>query len=145
MQSLGFGENTWGANFGIEEIVNTDADLSKPTAARFIDSISSDFNLSGNALESMPATRQRVLIALLTKKGSSSVLPDFGNQLLNVGKVNSAIIVRQVQDYIRQALKHIEEMNITAINVDPYMGDVKISYEVVYIDLITNEEDSIRL
>lgn len=120
-------------------------DTNAPTiAARSIDWLSNDFTVVNYSMEAINPNKQRVLLALLTKKGSSSAIPDFGNEVLNIEKINPLTLERQVQDYVKQALSHIEEITILAINVDKLISNSRVSYEVVYLDNSTGSIDTIE-
>ncbi len=112
------------------------ADLSD--RARFVDPATKSYSLASDGeYQRMPLVRQKVILALTTNKGSSSVLPEFGLKLER--KIDDSFVQRQEQN-VRDALAHIpvNEMTLTGVLVElvPPTGRSRIT--VSYNDLIEN-------
>lgn len=87
-------------------------------------------------------TRQRVILALLTSKGSSTVLREFGNKILSLGyKVKNAEKV--VDDYVRQALSElVNENKIIITNIESDFS--QRNKVVVRVDYINNDTQNLE-
>lgn len=88
----------------------------------------------------MPAVRQRVLLTLLTRKGSSTVLRDWG---VRMPRVMGNTFERDVEASVREALRQMVEvekvMQINSILVE--RGQMRCKVTVVYMDLTTRRQD----
>lgn len=77
----GFGTMACGQGpFGLGTPVSAEAPPDGPAGSRFINPASGDYEIDADTrqLKQMPPTRQAVLLALKTVRGSSSALPQFG-------------------------------------------------------------------
>lgn len=124
------------------------ATASEPATAtelsRYIDPNNGTYRIdaSSGVYGTMPATRQRVLLALMTLRGSSTVLPDFG--LIMPRKLGPSTLA-QVQDAVRRALSHLTGViTIDAIELKrthPGRGEVNVSFT----DITSGERDEVTV
>lgn len=107
----GLGSASFGAfPFGLGTPVEAAIPPTGFPGSRYINPGSGDYEVDADSgqLAQMPGTRQRVLLALKTLKGSSSVLPEFG--ILLPRKIDQAIDLR-VRDAVRVALSHLTDVD----------------------------------
>jgi phage baseplate assembly protein W len=126
---------------------NEAANISVP-GARYLDPVEKDFTASvdGN-LDTMPSVRQRVLLALSTGLGTSSVLPDFGNAIPTIKKIDQRFEIL-LKDSVKTALYQLTDIEKVIIIEDIIIDQNiqgRVSYTVVYNDLTTNKLDGIRV
>ena len=119
-----------------------------PSAARYLDVNSGDFvSLDDGTLDSMPAVRQRVVLALVTELDSAFGLPGFGNGVMRIKRIDQTI-KRRVQNAVRAALRQLSEVErlirIDAIEVED-LGSGRLSYTVSYTDLTNAEPDEVSI
>jgi phage baseplate assembly protein W len=113
--------------------------------AAFIDYRERDYVFdSEGELERMPVTRQRVLLALATRRGSSSIMPEFGLAL--PARIDSSFNER-AQQAVLDALSHLVgtaiEIEEIRVDVGYPVGRVKIT--VSYTDLTTRESQEVTI
>jgi len=141
----GFGNSPLGsAPFGVGTPATGDAPPEGPTGSRYLNPQTRDLELDPTTgmLAQMPGTRQRVVLALFTLRGSSTVLPTMGVRLPR-GMIES--FERDMQNNIREALRR--EVTERAIRIDDILvtrnagGRADITVE--YTDLSTFEADSV--
>lgn len=80
-----------------------------PAGCRFINPVTKDYEVDSDTgqLKQMPGNRQRVLLALMTLQGSSSVLPQFGARFPK--KMGNTFEARCQQE-ARRALRQLTEV-----------------------------------
>jgi hypothetical protein len=134
----GLGNSALGTSpFGLGTPVAAAVPPTGKPGSRFIDPRSRDYQIdtATGQLAQMPAARQRVLLALMTVKRSSSVLPNFGIAL--PGKIDQAY-QRRVTDAVRVALRHLTDVE-RVIRVDSVLVGVRplglVTITVAYTDL----------
>lgn len=92
-------------------------------------------------LQQMPGLRQRVLLTMLTTKGSSTVLPLFG---ITVPRKITSSFEREVESRVREAMLQYTEtekvMRINAVLVSQVTTG-RINIILSYTDLTTNEDE----
>ncbi len=114
-----------------------------PQAARFFDPLTRDYVLDtgDGSYQRMPQLRQRVLLAILETKGSSSVRPNDG---VILPSLIDASFERRSRSSITQALNFLVvsgELRIDGITFEyPNTGGVRITVE--YTDLTTGTRDT---
>ena len=143
----GFGTSPYGRfPYGFSEPVSADEPPDAPEDARFLDFRTKDYIVGDDGeLERMPTTRQRVLLALSTLLGSSTVLRDFGVKLPGVIGPNDEHLVRQA---VERALKHlIDEPAIVLNSVTVEHGNPigRSTITVDYTDIATSEDDTVNV
>src|SRR5690348_6112618 len=77
----GFGTMAFGLGpFGLGTPASADAPPTGPIGVRYLNPATGDFEVNSDdgQLAQMPTIRQRVLLALLTVRGSAMAAPDFG-------------------------------------------------------------------
>lgn len=121
------------------------ADSPTPSAgSRFINPISRDYELNSETGQEaqMPPTRQRVLLALMTKRGSSTARPDFG---LRVPDKIRTTFEAEMRINVRAALSHLTREDAPVIVIDgidvqvPRPGRALIT--VSYTDVLNGVSD----
>ncbi len=106
----GLGNSPFGTSpFGIGTPATLPDPISGLPGVRFLDPRSRDYQYDSTTgqLAQMPTVRQRVLLSLLTLRGSSTVLPEFGVELPK--KIDQAF-ERRVKDSVRIALRQLTEI-----------------------------------
>lgn len=88
----------------------------------------------------MPRTRQRVLLALLTEFGSSTVQPEWG--FARPSKMGDRF-AGEVQARVRRALRRLTDVErlIRIIAIDVERGSIRFSVKVRYYDHTIKRED----
>jgi hypothetical protein len=121
-----------------------------PTAgggSRYINPATGDYGIdsSTGAFEQMPAIRQRVMISLLTVRGSSTVLPDLG--LIRPTKMGDRF-QSEMEQAVRQALEQLTDIEqvisldfVTVLRGNGGRGQITVSYT----DLTTGAEDAVSV
>ena len=112
--------------------------------SRYINPATKQFEIddvTGN-FKSMPTTRQRVLLIMMTIKGSSSALRNFGIAIPS--KVNRDTIEQEMRTEIDRAFYRMTTVErvirIDDVIVDP--GDYgRVALTLVYTDLTTRQAD----
>lgn len=116
-----------------------------PSGARFIDGATGDYARGddGEYLR-MPATRQRVLLALTTLQDSSTVMPDEGLRMPR--KIGDGF-EHQARNAIKAALAPL--VSEGAIHIDAIAFDRerpgRVGATVVYTDLASGAQDSVSV
>lgn len=115
---------------------------------RFIDGQTGDFAIDSTTghFERMPLVRQRILLYLLTRRGSSTVLPKWG--LRRPPKIDaSAVWLMQAET--RVALSQMTDveksLRIDEITVEQVEGSGRVRVIVRYTDLTTGSPDSMSI
>lgn len=113
---------------------------------RFIDGISGDFAIDATTghLAGMPLLRQRVLLALVTRRGSSTVLPKFG--LAYASKITESQL-RLMDANARASLYQLTDvekvMRIDSLTVEQVEGTGRVRLTLSYTDLSTGGTDTL--
>ncbi len=117
------------------------------TFVRFIDGVTGDFqqDAATGHLAQMPLVRQRVFLALVTRLGSSSVLPGFG--LKRPTKIDNSI-VRTMQAAARVALYQLTDVE-KVVRIDDLIVEQvtsgRVQLTVLYTDLSTGNPDKVTV
>ncbi len=115
-------------------------DPSASTLSRYINPGSKSYEVDPTTghLAQMPGTRQRVLIALSSVAGASTVLRELGVRF--GGKIDSSI-ERRMQGEVRFALRHlIAERAIRIERIDVAKRSTgRVRVTVTYTDLLTGQ------
>lgn len=119
----------------------------RPAGARYVNPRTGDYEvLSTGELARMPVVRQRVLLAVTTLLGSSSVVPGFGAQ---IPRKIDATWERRARNSIRLALSQLADVE-RVIRIDTILfaetntvGRRQIT--ISYTDLVTTENDAVRV
>ena len=150
----GFGNSPVGTSpFGLGQPTTTAepptvkvlAGLATP-GCRYLDPNTRDYvhDDDSGQLAQMPTTRQRVLLALLTVKGSSTVLPNLGVRMPR--KITEAF-ERETQHAVQSALHRLTVIErvvaVRAIKVERLAGTGRVGVTVEFVDLTTGEEDAV--
>ena len=111
---------------------------------RYLDGLTGDYaidHVTGH-LASMPVTRQRVLLAILTVKGSSSVLPNMG--IRRPPKIDATTTWAMQREVERGLAPLVDEhaIRIDRIAVEQVEGSGRIRVTVSFTDLQTGKPDS---
>lgn len=118
MSLSGFGTSPVGSTpfgFGVPTVAPTPPST-VPEGARFIDPFTGDYVLdSEGEYERISGVRQRVVVALTTRKGSSAVLQTFGLKLPD--KID-ATFQQRVTNAVRAALSHLIAVKPPVIRLD---------------------------
>jgi len=136
------------AGFGITPLASTPFGLGTPTPAneppadpstfsRYINPGSGDYERdpATGQLKQMPAIRQRVLLALKTSRGSSSVLPTFGfSGPKKIGANFEQIVRLRVRVALRQ-LTDVEKVARIESIVPTRRSGGRVGVVVVFTDL----------
>lgn len=138
---LGVGEMEAGEGFGVGESEEAAAPPDGPSGTRFLNPASRDYEVDDftGHLKQMPALRQRVLLALMTELGTSTVRPEFGVQ--RPRKMGNRFEA-DMQAAVRAALAHIVnagEIQIDGVDVLRGAGG-RAQVTVRYRDPATPEE-----
>ena len=148
----GFGNSAMGTSpFGVGTPLSSadpptalvQAGLARP-GCRFIDPRTRDYVQDDDTrqLAQMPPIRQRVLLALLTVKGSSSVLPRMG--VATPRKITEAFDT-QMRHAVMSALYQLTTVErvirVNAIHATRLSPAGRVLVEVEYVDLTTGEDD----
>lgn len=139
---LGAGVQAAGSSpAGVGEPELGDATPVADGGCRYIDPATGDYGIdsSTGSFEQMPAIRQRVMIALLTARGSSTVLPDLG--LTRPTKMGDRFQA-EMEQAVRQALEQLTEIEqvitLDFVSVERGNGG-RARITVSYTDLTTGE------
>lgn len=115
-----------------------------PEAARFINHFTGDYEAADDGeYKRMPITRQRVLIALGTLFGSSSVVPDLGAKLPDI--IDDSYD-RRAEQAIRRAVEDMvvaQEIRVEAVIIERQGG--RVTHTVKYRDLTTSNPDTVTV
>ena len=117
------------------------------TLCRFIDGLTGDFQVDPvtGHLAGMPVLQQRILLALTTAKGSSTVLPLLG--ISHPAKLDERT-TRLLQAEARTALFQLTDvercMRIDELLVDQVSPVGRVQLTVRYTDLATGKSDTVR-
>ncbi len=127
------------------ELVAPPADY--PTASRYLDPVSKDWvpdDTNGNEWQRMPTTRQRVVLALSTVRGSNAALFAFG---FTVPRRMDSSFEQRVAVAVRAALAHliVTEKRIRLDSVAVQRTAQRATITVSYTDLETGEDDTVTL
>ena len=146
---MGFGWLAGGSGpGGLFEVAEVAPRPDASAGSRFLNPVSRDFEIDPetNQYAQMPATRQRVLLALLTVFGSATAKPQFG---LKVPDKIRSTFKKEVDNAARSALSHLTLADAAVIRIDdidvsiPRPGTAILT--VSYTDLNTLEPDSTAL
>jgi len=140
----GFGSIGVGTGaFGLGAPVSGEAPPNGPAGSRWINPATRDFEVDSTTkqLAQMPPVRQRVLLALITLVGSSSVLPTFGIRLpRKMGDRFEAQCRVAVTAALRQLTEVEQLIEIQRIDVVKGSGGRSL-ITVSYRNLETDEEE----
>ena len=117
-----------------------------PEDARYLDYLTSDYRVGDDGeVERMPVTRHRVLLALATLRGSSTVLRDFGVALPRVVGPNDEA---DTWIAVEAALQHLiaeVALILNFVKVDHGNPIGRSIITVDYTDTATNERDAVNV
>lgn len=119
------------------------------TPYRFIDPSTGDWQSTSTPgiLDGMEKNSQRVLLALMTQQGSSTSLPDYGNTVHQLGKVDETF-ESQLKDRVSTALNQLTNIenviSITDITVNE-VSPGNVTYSVFFFDKEREQSDFITL
>lgn len=125
--------------FGLGTPVEAAVPTTGTPGSRYLNPSSGDYEIDSTTggMAQMPPVRQRVLLALKTLRGSSSVLSDFGLRLPR--KIDQSIDAR-MRDAVRVALYHLTDVERVA-RLDSVLtnrsGAGRIACVVAWTDLTT--------
>ena len=126
------------------------APWSKATGqARYLDPYTGDYVITTDDtdLQRMPTVRQRVLLALITRRGSIAGNPNFGNPAWNIDRIDQRFETR-LRNAIKLALYQLVEIE-KAIRIERIGIEIKSGgrciYTVEYIDLVTKDSDNLAI
>lgn len=130
--------------------LGTPATLTAPpdgaSGCRYLNPVTRDYEQDSTTghLAQMPPVRQRVLLALLTLRTSSTAVPAFGVKLPSkIGTTFDA----EVRAAIYLALRHLTEtekaIRVERIDVEKAYGRARMT--VVWTDLTTGAEDQVSI
>lgn len=118
----------------------------KPTATRYINFRTRDYEVADNGeIKRMPAIRHRVLMALSTTKGSSSVLSEFGVRF--PGKIDNRY-AQKAEQAIRLALSPMvraRDLRINFVRVERSAITGRVDHLVSYTDLTSLNADTVTV
>lgn len=141
---MGFGLSSFGLSpYGTGTPETSAVPASGAAGSRYINPATRDYQQDPTTgqLAQMPSTRQRVLLALLTVQGSSSVYGRFGIKLPR--KMGTSFEV-EMRFAVRAALRHLTDaekvIRIDSITVERGAGS-RSRTTVSYTDLATGETD----
>lgn len=144
----GFGSMAFGSGpYGLGSPLPAAAPASGPAGSRWIDPITKDYAQDPDTLQlkQMPATRQRVLLALMTLLGSSTVLPKFGVRFpQKMGSTFEAQCINSVRSAMRQLTDVEQVVRIDGITVEKGVGG-RARITVSWTDLDTLNRDQLTL
>lgn len=126
--------------FGLGTPISDAAPAAGPTGSRFINPITGDYEQDPDTkhLKQMPGTRQRVVLALTTLLGSSSVIPKFGVRFpKKMGQTFDAKCQQAVRSALRQLTEVEEVVRIDGITVEKGLGG-RARIVVSWTDLSTD-------
>lgn len=144
----GFGTMPAGTGpFGLGTPLTASAPPSGASGSRYINPATRDYEQDPDSLQlkQMPATRQRVLLALMTARGSSTALRTFG---VRIPKKITTTFKAEVQASVRTALLHLTDtepvIRIDTIIVETGTGG-RVRITVSYTDLLANQRDGVTV
>ena len=144
----GFGTFSFGTGpFGFGAPVTGTAPPEGPAGSRWINPATRDFEVDPTTgqLKQMPAVRQRVLLALVTLVGSSTVLPKFGVRLpRKMGSQFDAQVRAAVNLALRQLTEVEQLIRIQRIDVLKGGGG-RAQVTVAFVNLENGEEDFVSV
>lgn len=116
--------------------------------SRFLNPQSRDWEIdpATTQLAQMPPTRQRVLLALLTVRGSATAVPGFGfTPPTKIG----ALFEAQTRNAVRTALRHLTNEEAPVISIDNIdvvkVAPGRVVLTVEFTDLATSESDEVSI
>jgi len=122
--------------------------IGPPAGARYIDPGARDYTIddSTGQYTRMPVVRQRMLIKLLTVRGSSTVLPELG---LEVPRRIGPDFEARVRSMIRVAYKQETDIDkvarIDAVRIDRSTITGRVTITIEYTDLTTGQTDELTV
>ena len=145
------------AGFGVSALGTSPFGIGTPPAAssvpngvttfcRFLNPTTGEYEQDSTSLQQKQISRvmQQVLLALRTRRGSSTAVPDFG---YDSPKKMGTRFAALVEARIRQALRHLthtqKSMRITRISVTRSM--TRYAAEIEYKNLETDETEQITV
>lgn len=139
MPENGYGTSPFGTSpFGFWQPARRTPSNRTVVNARQLDPITrAPVIVDGKFVEDSPV-RQRVLLAMQTTKGSIPGLESWGNNLKAVTHVDENF-ASNVQAYIREALKPIQEIEILEITAEPQ--NITLTYRIKR----TGENETIQI
>ncbi len=133
--------------FGVDTPAETAEPATGSVGSRYINPATRDyeFNESTGHLSQMPTLRQRVLLAVMTRKGSSTALPDFG---ISLPPKMGSTFEAEVTASVRSALIHLTDtervMRIDSVVVEKGAGG-RARVTISYTDTTAGTPDSVTL
>ncbi len=146
---LGFGECAFGTSpLGLGTPGLPGSAPAASNGSRFLNPKTRDWEIdpATSQLAQMPATRQRVLLALLTVRGSATSAPGFGFKAPSkIGTLFEA----QTRNAARTALAHLTNEESPAIEIESItvqrIATGRVLLTVTYVDLATEERDEVSI
>ncbi len=143
--ALGFAEAPFGtAAFALGTPAEPGAAPAPSNGSRFLNPRTRDWEIDPDTSQhaQMPAARQRVLLALLTVRGSATSAPGFGfKPPSKIGPRFEA----ETRNAVRVALAHLTREDAPAIEIQDIavqkIAPGRVLLTVSYVDLATGEED----
>lgn len=130
--------------FGLGTTATAAAPPTRRILAPYIDPLTGQCVVGDDGeLESMPVNRQRVMLSCLTRRGSSSVLPQLGTLL--PGKITEAL-ENDVRSEVMRSLAPMEDagdIRVDGIAIE-VIGTGRVQITVSYTDTRSRTEDKAR-
>jgi len=146
--SKGFGTGPFGLFAFGAGLPDQGESLPPNLAIRYLDPNTKDFAANEDGtFQEMPSTRQRVLLALATTKGTAAGLDTFGSTHPLIGVIDSQFDSK-VNNSVREALKQLTEVEkiITLDGVEIVKSpNGRVEITVSYTDLISQDQDDLSL
>jgi phage baseplate assembly protein W len=129
--------------FGLGTPATSEPPPTGPAGSRYLNPATRDFEVDQvtGQFAQMPPVRQRVLLALITIRGSSSVLPSFG---VHVPPKMNELFEAQVRNSVASALRQLTDVEqvirVDRIDVERGTGG-RALITVSYTNLQSGEEE----
>jgi len=143
----GFGAQPLGTSpFGVGTPASAVEPPNGPSGSRYINPQTGDYEVDPTTrqFKQMPPTRQRVLLAVLTRRDSSA-LPGFGVRLPPRMDEN---FEQRVRNSINQALRHMTEVEksllVKDIKIERGLGG-RARITISFRDLVNGTQDSVTV
>jgi len=146
---MGFGTSPAGGStpFGYGSPLPADIPPDGPSGCRYINPGKRDYELDPvtRQLKQMPALRQRVLLRLLTAKGSAAAIPTLGVELpRSMGTGFERVMADRVRSAFRDMTDTEKSMRIDSLEVSK-LSSGRALVTLGYTDLTTGESDSLAV
>lgn len=131
--------------FGLGTPIPAEEPAEGPSGSRYINPATGDYEQDPvtRQLAQMPATRQRVLLAVMTLRESSSVKRDFG---IRLPRKMGTTFDSEMRQSVRTALRHLTDsdavIRIDSIDIERARAGRSLT-TVNFTDLTTGKPDSV--